>query len=175
MITAGDRIKKDSEKFCHECGEIIRIKAELCPKCGARQPFTGTANTTSREQKFCHECGEIIDAKTEICPSCGVRQPLTGTYTVFGNVLGQGQPRSKVVAGLLAVLGGGFGLHRFYLGQPVWGIVYILLIWTGIPVLLGLIEGIYYLAVSEEVFQRKYAGPAWRPKSAGDKSTTPRS
>jgi len=25
------------EKFCSECGEIIKIKAEICPKCGVRQ------------------------------------------------------------------------------------------------------------------------------------------
>ncbi len=25
------------EKFCSECGKIIKIKAEICPKCGVRQ------------------------------------------------------------------------------------------------------------------------------------------
>lgn len=25
------------EKFCESCGEIIKIKAEICPKCGVRQ------------------------------------------------------------------------------------------------------------------------------------------
>src|SRR5665647_305696 len=29
------------EKFCSECGSIIKAKAEICPKCGVRQasPF----------------------------------------------------------------------------------------------------------------------------------------
>lgn len=30
--------KTADEKFCHECGEVIRLKAEICPKCGVRQP-----------------------------------------------------------------------------------------------------------------------------------------
>jgi len=29
--------KSDDEKFCSECGSIIKLKAEICPKCGVRQ------------------------------------------------------------------------------------------------------------------------------------------
>jgi len=28
------------EKYCSECGAIIKAKAEICPKCGVRQAFT---------------------------------------------------------------------------------------------------------------------------------------
>jgi len=31
------RTKAADEKFCESCGEIIKIRAELCPKCGVRQ------------------------------------------------------------------------------------------------------------------------------------------
>jgi TM2 domain-containing membrane protein YozV len=27
------------EKFCSECGAIIKAKAEICPKCGVRQAY----------------------------------------------------------------------------------------------------------------------------------------
>ncbi|WP_282943700.1 TM2 domain-containing protein [Paenibacillus sp. RC67] len=64
--------------------------------------------------------------------------------------------KSKVLAGILAILFGGLGIHKFYLGKVGWGIVYILFCWTYIPSLLGLIEGIIYLASSEENFDRKY-------------------
>lgn len=30
-------MKQDNEKYCTECGELINIKAEICPKCGVRQ------------------------------------------------------------------------------------------------------------------------------------------
>lgn len=31
--------KGPDEKYCVECGAIIRAKAEICPKCGVRQPY----------------------------------------------------------------------------------------------------------------------------------------
>jgi TM2 domain-containing membrane protein YozV len=31
-------MKKENEKYCFECGQIINAKAEICPKCGVRQP-----------------------------------------------------------------------------------------------------------------------------------------
>lgn len=30
-------MKNVDEKFCSECGSVIKIKAEICPKCGVRQ------------------------------------------------------------------------------------------------------------------------------------------
>jgi len=30
-------VKTENKKYCHECGEPINIKAEICPKCGVRQ------------------------------------------------------------------------------------------------------------------------------------------
>lgn len=32
-----EKIIGPDEKYCSECGEIIRLKAEICPKCGVRQ------------------------------------------------------------------------------------------------------------------------------------------
>jgi len=32
------------EKFCAECGEVIRAKAEICPYCGVRQPGSEGVN-----------------------------------------------------------------------------------------------------------------------------------
>ncbi len=36
-LDADRRIKRTDEKFCESCGEIIKKKAEACPKCGVRQ------------------------------------------------------------------------------------------------------------------------------------------
>jgi len=51
---------------------------------------------------------------------------------------------------------GGFGIHKFYLGRIGWGIVYLLFCWTAIPFILGVIEGILLLVMSEQDFNRKY-------------------
>lgn len=34
--------------------------------------------------------------------------------------------KSKIVAGIFGILLGSFGIHKFYLGKPVMGILYIL-------------------------------------------------
>ncbi|NBW59816.1 MAG: TM2 domain-containing protein [Crocinitomicaceae bacterium] len=35
-------MKQDNEKYCIECGVLINIKAEICPKCGVRQQLIAT-------------------------------------------------------------------------------------------------------------------------------------
>ena len=64
--------------------------------------------------------------------------------------------KSKVTAGVLAIILGGLGIHKFYLGKIGMGILYIAFCWTGIPEIVGLIEGILYLTATDEDFQTKY-------------------
>ncbi len=64
--------------------------------------------------------------------------------------------RNKVTAGLLAILLGGIGAHKFYLGQHAQGVLYLVFFWTGIPAIIGLIEGITYLGMSDVSFVQKY-------------------
>lgn len=63
--------------------------------------------------------------------------------------------KNKMVAGILAILCGSLGVHKFYLGNIMPGVVYLLLCWTGIPGILGLIEGIIYLMDTDEAFQAR--------------------
>ena len=65
--------------------------------------------------------------------------------------------KSKMVAALLAIFFGSFGLHKFYLGQVVWGLVYLFLFWSSISMILGFIEGIMYLTMSDKSFEAKYS------------------
>jgi TM2 domain-containing membrane protein YozV len=48
--------------------------------------------------------------------------------------------KDELAGFLLALLLGTFGFHRFYLGENVAGVLYVLFAWTGIPTLLGLME-----------------------------------
>lgn len=64
--------------------------------------------------------------------------------------------KSKTTAGILGILLGSFGAHKFYLGKTGKGILYLVFSWTGIPGLIGLIEGIKYLTMSEDEFNAKY-------------------
>lgn len=64
--------------------------------------------------------------------------------------------KSKVAAGLLAMFLGGVGVHKFYLGKPLMGLLYLLFCWTGIPAIVGFVEGIIYLTKSDEDFAAKF-------------------
>ena len=44
------------------------------------------------------------------------------------------------------------GFHKFYLGQPRWGLVYLLLSWTPIPHIASAIEAVWYLTQDSNVF-----------------------
>ena len=45
------------------------------------------------------------------------------------------------------------GFHKFYLGQPGWGLVYLLLSWTPIPHIASAIEAVWYLTQDNTQFQ----------------------
>ncbi|MBK1816317.1 TM2 domain-containing protein [Luteolibacter yonseiensis] len=68
----------------------------------------------------------------------------------------------KLVAGLLGILLGGLGVHKFYLGYTKEGLIMLLgtLCTCGIAGIvigpIGLIEGILYLAKSDEEFLTTY-------------------
>jgi hypothetical protein len=93
---------------------------------------------------FCSACGQGIDVRAEICPKCGVRQR------------GAVGAKSRIAAALLAFFLGGFGIHKFYLGRPIWGILYLLFCWTFIPAVIAFIEFIVYLCMSDRAFAEKY-------------------
>ena len=63
----------------------------------------------------------------------------------------------KVLAGVLAILLGGLGIHKFVLGYTKEGVIQLILgILCGIGALIGLIEGIIYLTKSDEDFDKIY-------------------
>lgn len=64
--------------------------------------------------------------------------------------------KSRLAAILLAFFLGGFGVHKFYLGQVVAGIFYLLFCWTFIPSIIAFIEFIIYICMSDEDFAKKY-------------------
>ncbi len=63
---------------------------------------------------------------------------------------------NKVVAALLAIFLGSFGIHKFYLGKIGQGVVYLLFCWTFIPGIIGFIEGIFLIAMPDSKFNAQY-------------------
>lgn len=73
--------------------------------------------------------------------------------------------KNKVAAALFAFFLGGFGIHRFYLGQVGLGFIYLIFCWTFIPVLIGFIDGIVFLVTDEQSFNAKYNSQYLRSQS----------
>jgi TM2 domain-containing membrane protein YozV len=123
---------------------------------------------------LCPQCGAPIDASASKCEYCGasisqpaqqpqvqqpqkekivyVQQPTTSEITERSNW----PIKNKIVAAILAIVLGGLGIHKFYLGHTGKGILYLLFCWTYIPSLIAFIEGIIILCSNDENFQIKY-------------------
>jgi TM2 domain-containing membrane protein YozV len=69
------------------------------------------------------------------------------------------QPKDRKVASLLALAGmiaPISGFHKFYLKQPLWGTLYLMLSWTPIPRIACGIEAIWYLFQDTNEFDVRF-------------------
>ncbi|MBF9298663.1 MULTISPECIES: TM2 domain-containing protein [Mammaliicoccus] len=48
----------------------------------------------------------------------------------------------KITYSLLAFFLGGLGIHKFYVGKKATGILHLIFCWTGIPGVIGIIQGV---------------------------------
>lgn len=116
--------------FCKNCGNQMDNAAAVCVKCGVQAGMGAN---------FCPNCANQTAPGAAVCTSCGVAltQPVMG------------EQKSKMVAGLLGIFLGGFGIHNFYLGNTGKGIAQIVLSFCcGIGAIWGFIEGIMILCGS---------------------------
>ncbi|MDJ0601149.1 MAG: NINE protein [Crocosphaera sp.] len=72
-------------------------------------------------------------------------------------------PKSRKVAMVIALLSTIVpwpiaGVHKFYLGQPVWGVIYLLLWNTPIPSIACAIDAVWYFVQGEEQFNAQFNG-----------------
>lgn len=91
------------------------------------------------------------------------RQYAYGAAPQGGGVFDAGPSgKSRGVAGILAILLGGLGVHYFYMGKSTAGIVFLLIsllscgLLAAITGLISLIQGIMFLTQSQAEFEKKY-------------------
>ncbi|MEI8018751.1 MAG: GYF domain-containing protein [Schlesneria sp.] len=121
-----------------EVNVVVKPNAVQAPQPGAN---------TFVAQQFCYACGSPVDLRAELCPKCGVRQrPVESS----------GSRKNRMTAAILALLLGGIGIHHFYLGNTLLGVIYLLFCWTFIPGIIALVEGIFLLCMSDASFDKRY-------------------
>lgn len=129
--------------------------AVQCPFCEAG------ISPTARKCRFCGEwvarpcdrCGTPIRDEWAARGRCAECASHALTERPAAALTGR---RSRVAAALFALLLGGFGAHKFYLGRIGMGVLYFVFSWTLIPSLVALFEGISYLVATDEEFERRH-------------------
>jgi len=136
-----------ADVFCSACGSANSAAAQFCPKCGTAQASGSATGYAASQPNFAQ-------------PQQGFGQPQQGfgqpgfQQPVYGPA-----PKSRVTAGLFALLLGGLGVHKFYLNKVGLGVLYILFCWTFVPSVIALIEGIIYLTQDDATFSRNQGVP----------------
>lgn len=72
-------------------------EAVMCVKCGVAK---------GQGTNYCHNCGKPVAPEATVCLNCGVANKSAANSGA----------KSKIVAGLLGIFLGSFGVHNFYLG-----------------------------------------------------------
>ena len=124
--------------YCRNCGKELNENADYCTHCGV---------ATTKGNSYCGVCGSETNENADICVSCGTNLKKQ-----------QKEAKSKVVAGLLGIFLGAFGIHRCYLGYTVIAVIQLVLsivlgiftcgIATAAVSIWGLVEGILILCGS---------------------------
>ena len=85
--------------YCKNCGNPIDPNAAVCLNCGCAK---GTGLS------YCANCGQPVAPGAAVCTNCG--------FATNQVAVPNPNAKSKLVAGLLGIFLGCFGVHNFYLG-----------------------------------------------------------
>lgn len=113
----------------------------------------------------CPECGQEISDLARTCPHCGAPNAAAPKAEVPRDVVDGAfdkgpSGKSRGVCAVLAILLGDLGVHYFYLGKPLPGIVFLLCCWSCIPAIIALVQGVLMLcSMTQEEFEAKYLDP----------------
>lgn len=120
----------------------------MCPCCGGQK-----ATRINDHEYRCEYCGNIFTPAGPSRPAPVRQQNNAFLGNNFNSTDANG--KNRTTAALLSFLLGGIGAHQFYLGNTGKGILYLVLCWTYIPAIIGVIEGILLISQTDEEFALK--------------------
>lgn len=142
--------------YCKNCGEQLTEGVNFCFNCGCKagngHGYCGRCGVKANATT-CTNCGEVIEDFKEEEKNYNNEQ-YNQNYQQenkqsYNNYQGR-KPKSKVAAGVLGILVGYLGIHRFYLGYVGIGILQLVVTFLtcGLGGIWGFIEGILILCDS---------------------------
>lgn len=103
--------------YCKNCGKEMEPTAKMCQACGTE---------LGKSINYCSRCGAKREPCESKCKNCGIEIVPSSAKKAKEHA-----PRSKIAAGVLAILLGTWGIHNFYLGYYWRGAAQFLLGWMG--------------------------------------------
>ena len=95
------------------------------------------------------------------------------TLLIF--VMTKWERNNRKEAGVIALVFGGLGMHKFYIGKYGKGILYAVFCWSFIPFFLGIADGIHYLTETDEQFAAEMMPKPKKKKEAKKKAAPEKS
>lgn len=138
----------DIEQDCTITFKCMFRTAVIQAKAGVTQEIQLSFDRMTGDLLAMSANGATVTQQSSRPISAGFNTNNVGNYN-------SGSIKNKNVAGLLGIFLGGLGIHKFYMGRHGQGILYLLLCWTYVPAIVGLIEGIIYFTDSDEKFNSR--------------------
>lgn len=123
--------------YCSNCGTELQDEYEFCPECG-QAVSDNLANICNGEFKKCKNCGARMPADMFYCLECGMlfdnhETSFKDVIRRIFNMKKKRQPtyiydnawKSRSVSLVLCIFLGMLGVHRFYEGKNITGIIYL--------------------------------------------------
>jgi TM2 domain-containing membrane protein YozV len=139
--------------FCTKCGAQNDDSSRACIHCQAELPLISGKQTTAYQSDYQVPYEPIYQPIQPPTPLYA--QPQTDDWQKAG-------ADKKIIAGILGIVVGAFGIHKFVLGYQKEGLTMLLFsilscgMLAGVMHVIGIVEGIMYLTKSDEEFVRTY-------------------